>query len=135
MKVLQWARENGCPWNDATCAVAANGGHLEILQWACANGCPWDEWTCNCAVLEGHTEVLRWALANGCPWNHMSSMSYNKVEILQLAYEYHVPYESNTSTIDAECVAFMKGEYGEAWKKRDFGLPHYWNLHIQGANE
>jgi hypothetical protein len=25
---------------------AARGGHLEVLQWARANGCPWDEWTC-----------------------------------------------------------------------------------------
>ena len=25
---------------------AAKGGHLEVLKWARANGCPWDEWTC-----------------------------------------------------------------------------------------
>ena len=25
-----------------TCAVAAEGGHLEVLQWARANGAPWD---------------------------------------------------------------------------------------------
>jgi hypothetical protein len=32
-----------------TCAKAANSGHLEVLQWARANGCPWDERTCQCA--------------------------------------------------------------------------------------
>ena len=25
------------------CSVAATGGHLEVLQWARANGCPWDD--------------------------------------------------------------------------------------------
>ena len=40
--LLQWARENGCPWDAISCAAAARGGHLETLQWARANGCPWD---------------------------------------------------------------------------------------------
>ena len=26
--------------------MAAGGGHLEVLQWARQNGCPWDEQTC-----------------------------------------------------------------------------------------
>lgn len=43
---LQWARENGCPWNADTCAEAARGGHLVVLQWLRANRCEWDEWTC-----------------------------------------------------------------------------------------
>ena len=40
MAVLQWARANGCPWNEDTCSAAAKNGHLELLQWARANGCP-----------------------------------------------------------------------------------------------
>ena len=43
------------------------GGHLEVLQWARANGCPWNEWTCFQAAQCGHLDVLQWALANGCP--------------------------------------------------------------------
>ena len=39
LKVLQWARANGCEWNSSTCANAAHGGHLEVLQWARANSC------------------------------------------------------------------------------------------------
>jgi hypothetical protein len=27
--VLQWARANGCPWDESTCANAAERGHLE----------------------------------------------------------------------------------------------------------
>ena len=40
--MLQWARANGCEWNEGTCSAAAKGGHLEVMQWARANGCPWD---------------------------------------------------------------------------------------------
>ena len=29
---LQWARENGCPWDENTCSDAAQGGHLAALQ-------------------------------------------------------------------------------------------------------
>ncbi len=55
-----------------TCASAARGGHLEVLQWARANGCPWDEKTCARAVDIRHLESLQWARATDCPWNgHM----------------------------------------------------------------
>ena len=37
--MLQWARENGCPWDESTCWGAAENGHLEVLEWAKANGC------------------------------------------------------------------------------------------------
>ena len=34
LEVLQWARENGCPWNiEAVRANATNGRHLEVLEW------------------------------------------------------------------------------------------------------
>jgi len=61
LEVLKWARENGCPWYEKTCAYAAAGGHLEVLKWARANGCPWDERTCTHAAEGGHLEVLKWA--------------------------------------------------------------------------
>jgi len=69
LSVLQWARANGCPWDEMTCASAAEGGHLDVLQWARANGCPWDVMTCANAAGGGHLEVLQWARTNGCPWN------------------------------------------------------------------
>jgi len=64
--VLQWARAQGCGWNEETCARAAEGGHLAVLQWARAQGCPWNEWTCTCAARGGHLAVLQWARAQGC---------------------------------------------------------------------
>ena len=38
--MLQWARANGCPWDEETCTFAAKKGHNEVLQWAIENGCP-----------------------------------------------------------------------------------------------
>jgi hypothetical protein len=32
LEVLKWARQNGCGWNDLTCACAAGNGHLEGLE-------------------------------------------------------------------------------------------------------
>jgi len=68
LEALQWAREHGCPWDTWTCRYAAEGGHLESLQWARAHGCPWDAWTCRYAAEGGHLESLQWARAHGCPW-------------------------------------------------------------------
>ena len=65
--LLEWAHNNGCPWNVMTSAYAALGGHLEILKWARNNGCSWDEWTCTNAAEGGRLSVLEWARANGCP--------------------------------------------------------------------
>ena len=61
-------RDQGCLWDELTCASAAQGGHLELLQWARAKGCLWDEWTCAGAEGNGHLAVLQWAQNQGCPW-------------------------------------------------------------------
>ena len=52
LKVLVWARENGCPWVEDIddpemdcCALAARGGHLEVLKWLREHDCPWNEVT------------------------------------------------------------------------------------------
>ena len=54
LEVLQWARANGCPWDEKTCLGAAEGGHLEVLLWARTNGCPWDERVMYIAAQNGH---------------------------------------------------------------------------------
>ena len=40
LEVLQWAREQGCPWDFMTICAAEQNGHLEVLQWAREHGCP-----------------------------------------------------------------------------------------------
>jgi hypothetical protein len=32
--LCQWAREQGCPWDETLCAAAAAGGNLATLKWA-----------------------------------------------------------------------------------------------------
>ena len=45
-----------------TCTMAALGGHFEVLQWARENGCPWNEETCSNAALGGYLEVIQLSL-------------------------------------------------------------------------
>jgi hypothetical protein len=54
LEVLQWAREQDCPWNHRTCMSAAAGGHLEVLKWAREHGCDWSVLTCHAAAQYGH---------------------------------------------------------------------------------
>ena len=66
---LAWARDNGCPWNAGTTALAARSGNPGVLRWAREHGCDWDEETCAEAAWGGHLAVLMWAREHGCPWN------------------------------------------------------------------
>ena len=45
---------------------AAYWDHLPILQWARANGCEWNEEVVNTSAEEGNLSVFRWAIENGC---------------------------------------------------------------------
>jgi hypothetical protein len=63
---LKYLHENGCPWNEWTCAWAAKEGHLHALKWLHENGCPWNGKTCEWAVRSGQVEVFKYAFANGC---------------------------------------------------------------------
>jgi hypothetical protein len=75
LEVLVWAREHGCPWNEDTCAAAALGGHLDVLVWAREHGCPCDYRTCADAAWGGHLEVLVWARKHGCPWDWFTRLA------------------------------------------------------------
>jgi hypothetical protein len=55
--VLKWVRENGCPWDEMTCASAAEDGHIELLRWARENGAPWTENTRRIAARKGYVEA------------------------------------------------------------------------------
>ena len=110
LKVLQWARENGCEWNEETCRAAAAGGHLEVLQWARENGCEWDRFTCAGAARGGHLEVLRWARENGCGWDRNTCASAargGQLEVLRWARENGCGWDWNT------CAEAARGGYLE----------------------
>jgi len=65
-----WAREHGSPWGRAhdgeegedSCALAAEGGHLEVLHWAREHSAPWNEQT--------FAPPLSWAREHDCPWDY-----------------------------------------------------------------
>jgi len=65
LRLLQWAREHGCPWNFWTPTLAARGGHLAVLQWAREHGCPFEGRPCIWAAQAGQLEVLQWMRENG----------------------------------------------------------------------
>ena len=57
-RVLKWAREIGCQWDNSTCNGAARGGHLELLQWVIQEGCTWNNAAGVSAARGGHLQQL-----------------------------------------------------------------------------
>ena len=76
LELLQFLRENGCPWNEGTCYFAAKNGHLECLKYAHENGCPWNEKTCWIAACHGRLECLKYAHENVCPGSAKYARKY-----------------------------------------------------------
>ena len=76
---LAWAKDNGCPWNARTSAIAARSGRVNLLRWAREHGCEWDEVTCEEAAMHGHLEVLKWAREHGCPWVEVDEEDSNQI--------------------------------------------------------
>ena len=66
-------------------------GHVAVLQWAKENGCEWDEATTHCAVIYGHAGTLDYAIKNGCEWKEepiqmaMTILGQGCIPILQVA--------------------------------------------------
>lgn len=88
IRLLRWARSNGCPWISDTCSIAAENGRLKVLKWLRANGCTWTSNTCFQAAQNGHFKVLQWAYENGCSWDSriFYVAAYNgQLKILQWA--------------------------------------------------
>ena len=53
---------------DKVMADAARSGNLKLVQWLRGEGCPWDWKTCGYTLNRGRVEVLRWLREKGCPW-------------------------------------------------------------------
>jgi len=126
LEVLQWARQQGCPWDKWTCADAAQGGHLEVLQWARQQGCRWDVWTCTNAAKGGHLEVLQWARQQGCPWDEETCSHAARgghLEVLQWAHQQGCPWDESTCIFAAE-----RGHLEVLQWARQQGCPEYPSL-------
>ena len=105
LQSLQYAHEHGCPWDVSTCQAAAEYGHLDCLRYARENGCPWNWATCAYAALNGHLDCLRYAREHGCPWNEKTcegAAKYGQLECLKYAHENGCPWDENTCMNAAE---------------------------------
>jgi len=67
MQALQWARENGCPWNEQFYIAMMAGGHFEMLEWARKNGCPWNETNVRAIIRFKDFEQLQQQTQTGRP--------------------------------------------------------------------
>lgn len=53
-------------WSSSTCVSAAENGHLHLLQFLRENKCPWGIDTIYAALQNGHFNIIDWAIKNGC---------------------------------------------------------------------
>ncbi len=123
LNTLKWLRENGLPWDEWTCRMAAVSGNLEALMWAKSNGCPWNIQTAKDAVIRGDLPLIEYCLENGCP----SDSSLYKdaflnfdfqiaegdiktpetmLNIFKLLHQYGVPWDKSASNIAAKHLHF-----------------------------
>ena len=61
-------KEKG-PWEETTCAVAVENGHLNCLKYLHEKGCPWDEWSYFVKQQNKNIECLDFLKKNNCPFN------------------------------------------------------------------
>jgi hypothetical protein len=119
------ARENGCDWDEWTCALAAWNGDLECLKYACENGCPWNEETCMKAAENGHLECLKYAHENGCPWDKRTCLFaayYGHLDCLKYAHENGCDWDEWTCALAAreghlDCLKYAH-KNGCPWDER-----------------
>lgn len=65
--LLEWAKENKCPFQRSTCVYAAQKEHFEALKWLHINGCPWDEGTFQVVAGYGRQDLAEWLIKEECP--------------------------------------------------------------------
>lgn len=57
------ARKSGQPWSKFVIPSATRNGHVKFVQWATDNGCPWDTQTIyKAAIRGGHLKMLKWII-------------------------------------------------------------------------
>ena len=64
---LSWALEKYTSYKECFCSKMALNENLELLQFLRENGCPWNLLTSSYAASNGHLECLKYAHENGCP--------------------------------------------------------------------
>lgn len=72
LAMLQWLRQNKCPWDANTVAEAAAGGHVFALKWALENHCPYDNKALAWGVHYQQEVSIKVLLANNVTWSDES---------------------------------------------------------------
>mmetsp|Transcript_7564 Transcript_7564/g.15699 ORF Transcript_7564/g.15699 Transcript_7564/m.15699 type:complete len:142 (-) Transcript_7564:46-471(-) len=118
LEILQWVREEGCPWDDRICWRAARFGHLEVLQWLWEEECPWNKDVCVWAAQGTHPGVLQWLREEGYPWDFWTCWEASghggQFEVLRWAVENGCPYKER-DTEDIRDLYFL--EWFEGYKR------------------
>ena len=86
LKIIQYLRNNGCPWNDRACSKAAEVGRFQILKYLRSDRdkCPWNESACSRAAENGHFEILKYLREHNCPWNEFTCIAAAKTGRLKI---------------------------------------------------
>ena len=95
--MVEWLRQQGCPWDSQSCTYAARNGQLEVLKYLHVNGCPWDSQSCTYAADNGHLEVLKYLHVNDCPWDSSSctNAAHNgQLKVLKYLHDHGCPWDS-----------------------------------------
>ena len=104
---LQYAHENGSPWNERTCSLAAASGSLACLQYAHMQGCRWDEETCNAAVFFDRPDCLQYAHTHSCPWSQETCVIATRSvhwECLRYLHLHGCPWDENVTEVSSRGV-------------------------------
>jgi len=91
--------EQGCQWDERTCAYAARYGRLKCLKYAHEKGCPWDESICFWAAKYDHIDCLKYAHENDCPCEHFNKTKTKK---------YNVSLDEPSKNIDDKCYICLE---------------------------
>lgn len=70
LKLLKYAKEKSIPFDEWTCAYAAESPkdkEYKMLKWLRLSGCPWNRWTLINIARNGDFDILKWALQENCP--------------------------------------------------------------------
>jgi hypothetical protein len=124
-------------------AGAAAGGHLDCLQYLHESGCPWDELTCACAAdkqdpstHDAGLRCLRYALDQGLSWGDamVAASLTGNMEVLRYAHEHDCPWHEYATWAAASAghltaLEFLYERYvlerGCAWSARTLSAAAY----------
>jgi hypothetical protein len=107
--VMQWLRRRNppCPWNEWTCAHAAEHGKPQMVQWLRAQDpqCPWDENSCLLAAETGELKSLQMLRAQDppCPWSvhvYSRAAASGQMEVVQWLHAQDPQCPWNIESID-----------------------------------